>query len=188
MNCAVSEKDEAGRYTLAKSPIFRVEASVEEGRVRLKAAGPLARLPFVKSALGVADSQIPVMAGERLILSTWFPPSPAGPSTASSKATSSLPLGSGPQTKSPYRSPRSAPTAASTAPCQIQVATTGLSPMRSRRSSARSWTWGRPSSSSTAGSRLPTESSPISSEPSTTGLFLPCSPPEQGSPRGSPMT
>ncbi|MGC9515937.1 radical SAM protein [Methanocrinis sp.] len=68
---------EAPRYTLAKSPIFKVEASVEEGMVRLRAAGPLARLPFVKSALGIADGQIPVMAGEQLILSTWFPPIPS---------------------------------------------------------------------------------------------------------------
>jgi MoaA/NifB/PqqE/SkfB family radical SAM enzyme len=77
VNCATSEKEEAGRYTLASNPIFRVEASVEEGRVRLRAEGPLARLPFVKSALEVADGQIPVMAGERLILSTWFPPIPS---------------------------------------------------------------------------------------------------------------
>jgi len=68
---------EAPRYTLAKSPLLRVEASVEEGMVRLKAAGPLARLPFVKSALGIADGQIPVMAKEQLTLSTWFPPIPS---------------------------------------------------------------------------------------------------------------
>ncbi len=77
MNGAASETSEAPHYTLAKSPIFKVEASVEEGRVRLRAAGPLARLPFVKSALKVADGQIPVMAKDRLYLSTWFPPMPS---------------------------------------------------------------------------------------------------------------
>jgi MoaA/NifB/PqqE/SkfB family radical SAM enzyme len=68
---------EAPQYTLASNPIFRVEAAVEDGRVRLRAAGPLARLPFVKSALRIADGQIPVMAKERLYLSTWFPPIPS---------------------------------------------------------------------------------------------------------------
>ena len=65
------------KYTLAKSSIFRVEAAVKDGRVRLRAGGPLARLPFVKSAIGIADGQIPVAAKERLYLSTWFPPIPS---------------------------------------------------------------------------------------------------------------
>jgi len=52
---------------------------VEEGRVRLRGEGPLSRLPFVRSALGIADGQIPVSAGERLILSTWSPPIPSRP-------------------------------------------------------------------------------------------------------------
>ncbi len=68
---------EAGRYTLANSPLLRVDGSVVEGRVMLKASGPLARLPFVRSALRVADGQIPVLAGKQLILSTWFPPIPS---------------------------------------------------------------------------------------------------------------
>ncbi len=70
-------KSVAARYILASSPLFRAEASVEEGRVRLKASGPLAHLPFVKSALKIADGQIPVMAKDRLYLSTWFPPIPS---------------------------------------------------------------------------------------------------------------
>jgi radical SAM protein with 4Fe4S-binding SPASM domain len=74
-----AEGEEAGRYTLARSPLLRVEASVEEGRVRLRGEGPLSRLPFVRSALGIADGQIPVSAGERLILSTWSPPIPSRP-------------------------------------------------------------------------------------------------------------
>lgn len=66
------------RYNLTSGPLLRAEASVVEGRVRLEAAGPLSRLPFVKSALKIADGQIPVMAGEsRLCLSTWFPPIPS---------------------------------------------------------------------------------------------------------------
>lgn len=77
MNGAASETGETPRYTLAKSPIFRVEAAVEDGRVRLRAGGPLAHLPFVKSTLRVADGQIPVMVEERLYLSTWFPPIPS---------------------------------------------------------------------------------------------------------------
>jgi len=77
VNDAASEMGEAPRYTIAKSPIFRVEASVEEGRVRLKAKGPLAHLPFVKSALRIADDQIPAMVEEKLHLSTWFPPIPS---------------------------------------------------------------------------------------------------------------
>jgi MoaA/NifB/PqqE/SkfB family radical SAM enzyme len=68
---------EAPKYTLAKSPILQVEASVEDGRVRLRAGGPLAHLPFVRSALRIADGQIPVAAKERLYLSTWFPPIPS---------------------------------------------------------------------------------------------------------------
>jgi MoaA/NifB/PqqE/SkfB family radical SAM enzyme len=77
VNGAASEKGEAPRYTLASGPLFRAEASVEDGRVRLRANGPLARLPFVGSALRIADGQIPVTAKERLYLSTWFPPIPS---------------------------------------------------------------------------------------------------------------
>ncbi len=78
MNGAASKTIEGQQqYTLANSPIFRVEAAVEEGRVRLRATGPLARLPFVKSALRIADGQIPVATKERLYLSTWFPPIPS---------------------------------------------------------------------------------------------------------------
>jgi len=68
---------EAGSYTLANSPLLRVDGSVEDGRARLRASRPLAHLPFVKSALRAADGQIPVAAEERLILSTWSPPIPS---------------------------------------------------------------------------------------------------------------
>lgn len=71
------EVSEAPRYTLASNPLFRAEAAVEDGRVRLKAAGPLAHLSFVKSALRIADGQIPVAAEDRLYLSTWSPPIPS---------------------------------------------------------------------------------------------------------------
>ena len=67
----------SGRYTLASGLLLRAEASVVGGRVRLETAGPLSRLPFVKSALKIADGQIPVAAGDRLILSTWSPPIPS---------------------------------------------------------------------------------------------------------------
>ncbi len=70
-------KSVAAQYTLASSPLFKAEAAVEDGRVRLRAGGPLAHLTFVKSALRIADGQIPVMAKERLYLSTWFPPIPS---------------------------------------------------------------------------------------------------------------
>jgi MoaA/NifB/PqqE/SkfB family radical SAM enzyme len=68
---------ESARYTLASNPLFRAEAAVEDGRVRLRANGPLAHLSFVKSALRIADGQIPVAAKEQLYLSTWFPPIPS---------------------------------------------------------------------------------------------------------------
>ncbi|HII07781.1 MAG TPA: radical SAM protein [Methanotrichaceae archaeon] len=70
-------KVDPARYILASNPLFRAEAAVEDGRVRLRAAGPLAHLPFAKSALKIADGQIPVMAEDRLYLSTWFPPIPS---------------------------------------------------------------------------------------------------------------
>lgn len=77
MNGAEGDANEAPRYILASGHLLRAEAAVEEGRVKLRAAGPLAHLPFVKSALRIADGQIPVMVGEKLYLSTWFPPIPS---------------------------------------------------------------------------------------------------------------
>ena len=64
-------------YTLVSNPLFRAEATVNGERVEIHSGGPLARLPLIKSALKVADGQIPVSVGERLCLSTWFPPIPS---------------------------------------------------------------------------------------------------------------
>ncbi len=72
-----NETSEAPRYTLASGLLLRAEAAVEDDKIRLRASGPLAHLPFVKSALKVADGQIPVATKDRLYLSTWFPPIPS---------------------------------------------------------------------------------------------------------------
>ena len=64
-------------YPLYSSPLLRASAEVVEGRVRIDATGPLARLPLLRSALQMFDGQIPAyFDSEKLCLSTWTPPVP----------------------------------------------------------------------------------------------------------------
>jgi len=67
-----------GPYNLYNSPLLRASAAVEDGRVRIHASGPMARLPQLEAALQMFDGQIPALAdNERLCLSTWTPPVPS---------------------------------------------------------------------------------------------------------------
>jgi MoaA/NifB/PqqE/SkfB family radical SAM enzyme len=64
-------------YVFYDNPLLKAEASVWSERVTLDVSGPLARLPMIKSALQMFDGQIPVLAAEKLYLSTWIPPVPS---------------------------------------------------------------------------------------------------------------
>jgi len=64
-------------YVLYNSPLLKAEALVRAERVALDVSGPLARLPMIRSALQMFDGQIPVLAAEKLHLSTWIPPVPS---------------------------------------------------------------------------------------------------------------
>ncbi|NYT02088.1 MAG: radical SAM protein [Methanosarcinales archaeon] len=64
-------------YTLYHSPLLQVTASVEDGRIRVKSRGVLARTPVVRASLEMVDGQIPARAGDELFISTWFPPVPS---------------------------------------------------------------------------------------------------------------
>ncbi len=70
-------KSEGRSYSLLNNPLLRAKASLQEGRVKIDVDGPLAHLPMIKSYLGMFDGQIPVMAEEKLYLSTWLPPLPS---------------------------------------------------------------------------------------------------------------
>lgn len=70
-------KDAEKIYPLARFPLFKAEAVARDGRVDILAKGLLSRLPFVRSAIKMADGQVPALAGEKLHLSTWFPPIPS---------------------------------------------------------------------------------------------------------------
>ena len=64
-------------YRVCKNPLLDATARIVEGRVKVKASGPLSVLPLVRSSLEMIDGQIPVMIGEKLCLSTWIPPIPS---------------------------------------------------------------------------------------------------------------
>jgi MoaA/NifB/PqqE/SkfB family radical SAM enzyme len=64
-------------YVLYNNPLLKAEALVRAERVVLDVSGPLAHLPMIKSALQMFDGQIPVLAAEKLHLSTWIPPVPS---------------------------------------------------------------------------------------------------------------
>jgi MoaA/NifB/PqqE/SkfB family radical SAM enzyme len=64
------------RYDLYRNPLLTASAFLEDGKIRIEAKGPLARLPLIKSSLQMFDGQIPAKAAERLFLSTWIPPVP----------------------------------------------------------------------------------------------------------------
>jgi MoaA/NifB/PqqE/SkfB family radical SAM enzyme len=70
----------AGRrsYPLYHGPLLRAKATLEEGRVKIDASGPLSHLPPIRSALKMFEGQLAVHADEdRLCLSTWIPPIPS---------------------------------------------------------------------------------------------------------------
>ena len=65
-------------YQLYDSPLLKAVASLQDGRVKIDASGPLAHLPLIKSALHMFDGQIAAYAdSEKLCLSTWVPPIPS---------------------------------------------------------------------------------------------------------------
>lgn len=65
-------------YPLYDSPLIKAGARVLQGRVKVEACRPLARLPLIRSALQMFDGQIAAHAdSERLCLSTWIPPIPS---------------------------------------------------------------------------------------------------------------
>ncbi len=72
-----TEKTEQRSYRLYHNPLLRAEATLEEGKVRVKVGGLLSILPGIKSAVGLIDGQIPACADEKLYLSTWIPPVPS---------------------------------------------------------------------------------------------------------------
>jgi MoaA/NifB/PqqE/SkfB family radical SAM enzyme len=65
-------------YLLYRNPLLKAEARVQEGRVKVDIAGPLAHLPLIKSSMEMFEGQVAAHAGpERLSLSTWIPPLPS---------------------------------------------------------------------------------------------------------------
>jgi MoaA/NifB/PqqE/SkfB family radical SAM enzyme len=70
-------KSEGRSYSLLNNPLMSARASLQKGRVKIDVSGPLAHLPTIKSYLGMFDGQIPVLAEEKLYLSTWLPPLPS---------------------------------------------------------------------------------------------------------------
>jgi MoaA/NifB/PqqE/SkfB family radical SAM enzyme len=64
-------------FALYKSPLLSVKATVQDGRVRIDVAGPLAHMPGIKAALQMFEGQVPVRSNESLYLSTWIPPVPS---------------------------------------------------------------------------------------------------------------
>jgi MoaA/NifB/PqqE/SkfB family radical SAM enzyme len=64
-------------YVLYNNPLLKAKALVRAERVTLDVSGPLGHLPMIKSALQMFDGQIPVLAAEKLYLSTWIPPVPS---------------------------------------------------------------------------------------------------------------
>ena len=64
-------------YLLYRNPLLKAEARVQEGRVKVDIAGPLARLPLIRSSMEMFEGQVAAHAGqEQLSLSTWIPPLP----------------------------------------------------------------------------------------------------------------
>ena len=64
-------------YPLANLPFFKAEATAKDGTINIRSSGLLSRLSFIRSAIRMADGQVPALAGEKLHLSTWFPPIPS---------------------------------------------------------------------------------------------------------------
>ena len=70
--------DSSRSYLLYRNPLLKAEARLEEGRVKVHLAGPLAHLPLIKSSMEMFEGQVAAHAGpEQLSLSTWIPPLPS---------------------------------------------------------------------------------------------------------------
>ena len=68
----------SGSYPLYCNPLLKAEACVEEGRVKVHVAGPLAHLPLIRSSMQMFEGQVAARAGpDQLSLSTWIPPLPS---------------------------------------------------------------------------------------------------------------
>lgn len=64
-------------YLLYRNPLLRAEARLQDGRIKVDIAGPLAHLPRIKSSMEMFEGQVAARAGqEQLSLSTWIPPLP----------------------------------------------------------------------------------------------------------------
>jgi MoaA/NifB/PqqE/SkfB family radical SAM enzyme len=65
-------------YTLYRNSLLKAEASIQQGRVKVRVAGPLAHLPLIKSSMEMFEGQVAAHAGpDQLTLSTWIPPLPS---------------------------------------------------------------------------------------------------------------
>jgi len=74
---STNEIQKAARYPLSTNPLLKAEAVIENGRIKIQSRGPFAMVPTIKSAISMVDGQVPAYVGERLHLSTWFPPIPS---------------------------------------------------------------------------------------------------------------
>jgi MoaA/NifB/PqqE/SkfB family radical SAM enzyme len=64
-------------YPISSNRLLRLSAYLEENRIRIRALGPLAKVPAINAALGMLEGQIPVRADDKLYISTWVPPIPS---------------------------------------------------------------------------------------------------------------
>jgi MoaA/NifB/PqqE/SkfB family radical SAM enzyme len=75
--CRDTSSDRSRSYLLYRNPLLKAEARVQEGRVKVDIAGPLAHLPLIRSSMEMFEGQVAAHAGpEQLSLSTWIPPLP----------------------------------------------------------------------------------------------------------------
>jgi MoaA/NifB/PqqE/SkfB family radical SAM enzyme len=69
--------NEIQSYPLFDNALLQASCSIENGRIKTKATGPMSILPGVRSSLEMIDGQIPSLVGEKLFISTWMPPVPS---------------------------------------------------------------------------------------------------------------
>ena len=75
--CGDMSQGSSRSYLLYRNPLLKAEARVQEGQVKVDIAGPLARLPLIRSSMEMFEGQVAAHAGqEQLSLSTWIPPLP----------------------------------------------------------------------------------------------------------------
>jgi MoaA/NifB/PqqE/SkfB family radical SAM enzyme len=68
---------EERHYPLFNHPLLQAHATLEDGRIKAQAKGPISAMPGVRSALEMIDGQVPALVGEKLCISTWMPPVPS---------------------------------------------------------------------------------------------------------------